>query len=90
MKPNKHTYSTSHREIIESAWDQMPEELREHLFNTIADAILGEHVEEGVHELPYTKVVKAGWVMGFHYCMMAMETGALIKAGPGPHHEGDN
>lgn len=88
-KAFKRVLSTSHPEIIRSVWDTMGKTRQELLCRSVAEGVMiahpeckpGPNVEEPYIELPLNEVIRAAWCLGFHYCMLAIENGALVKAG---------
>jgi hypothetical protein len=84
----KHVFSKSHSEIIAAAWEAIPAEQRQQMIHNIAKGLIAAHgIQEDPlgrgFEMPVDELVQAAWCLGFHYCMTAVESGALIKAGPG-------
>lgn len=86
QKPEKPSpvFSTSHPEIIQSAWEAMGTDQQDMMARAVVEGIMEHHPEikkEGVVQLPLTEVIRASWSLGFHYCMLAVEQGCLVKAG---------
>lgn len=79
MNKKEQIFSTDHVEIIAGAWDSMGAEQQLMLCQSVAEGLLKNHPDR---ELPFAEVIKASWCLGFHYCMLALEQGALVKAGP--------
>jgi hypothetical protein len=73
-------FTTDHTEIIHSVWDSMPTEQKRAMIQAVINVSKELHPGEKAPRLG--EVVRASWSMGFHYAMLAVEQGALIKAGP--------
>jgi hypothetical protein len=78
----KAIFSSNHAEIIGEIWAGMPDLQKEILFRSIAEGLKESGVPESPEGIPFTEVVRASWALGFHYCMICMEQGGLVKAGP--------
>lgn len=72
-------FSRDHTEIINSAWANIPVEQKKIFMTSIVKSLQQLHPDE--EDPRYGEVVRAAWCLGFHYCMIMMEQGALIKAG---------
>jgi hypothetical protein len=80
MKIKEPLFTTDRLAIIQSVWDSMPPSQKALMIQTVRE-ILKEQFPDAKPLASTEIVLQLSWKMGFHYAMICMEQGALIKGG---------
>jgi hypothetical protein len=80
MKIKEPLFTTDRLAIIQSVWDSMPPSQKALMIQTVRE-ILKEQFPDAKPLASTEIVLELSWKMGFHYAMICMEQGALIKGG---------
>jgi hypothetical protein len=79
MKAVKAILTVDHAALIAQVWDGLTEDGQEAVYRAVIEGLKELRPEE---EGPrYQDVVRSSWALGFHYAMLMIEDGVLVKAG---------
>jgi hypothetical protein len=78
MKIKEPLFTTDRLAIIQSVWDSMPPSQKAFMIQTVTE-FLKEQFPLDENPRRTEAVLELSWKMGFHYAMICMEQGALIK-----------
>lgn len=78
----KSILSSDHAEVATQVWVSLGEDGQRDILESVREALKDFHGGEQ-EELKFSEVVHASWCVGFHYALMAIESGGLKQMRPG-------